>query len=162
MNSTSKKDSHPFSASPKAWSSFHKPPHHKAWPGFSLLLFQSEGNTKHSAILNTPAFSKSPSQRITLPIYYWNNILFLMFFRFENDPFLSNEIWTSYLLWRVDLHLGSHGGGLLPRRLLFDFGSFGVRRCCRWSCHWSSTCDQLFKFLILQPAATKKSENESV
>lgn len=38
-----KKDSHPFSASPKAWSSFHTPPHHKVWLGFSLLPFHSGG-----------------------------------------------------------------------------------------------------------------------
>lgn len=107
-------------------------------------------NPQHTWIFLNPRHKGLLNQLIIKATFYFNY------------SFLSNDKWTTYLLWRVDLHLGSHGGGLLPHRLLFDFGSFSVWRCCRWSCHWRSTCNQLFKFLILQPEATKKNENESV
>lgn len=87
---------------------------------------------------------------------------FFFLFYIKKYSMLSNEIWTTYLLWRVDLHLGSDGGGLLLHRLLFGFGSFSVRLCCRWSCHWRSPRHQFLKFLILQSATIKKKENESV
>lgn len=114
-------------------------------------------NPQHTWIFLNPPRHKGLHDR------FWLEHFNLFFFKVEKKIFPDNDKWTTYLLWRVDIHLGSHsgGGGLLPHWLLLDFGSFCVRRCCRWSCHWHSTCDKLFKFLILQPAATKKNENES-